>query len=152
MRKSLAFAALTAVASIVLMGAACQRLGTANPIGAACAGVQDVGSKPHAIEQCAFALYGSFVIAEEQAAKIAADPNLPKAARDALIAADEVAKPVADRMYDAIVELDKVRAEATAPGTTDEKLARALANLESWVARARGPIEALVNAVKGARS
>lgn len=66
-------------------------------------------SKPATLDQKAFSLYGSFVVLEETAAKIATDPAAPKGVIQSLQEADALAKPAADVMYDAAVILRTVR-------------------------------------------
>jgi len=144
-RKVLLTLTVTLVACISTMGAACDKLKDVNPITPACKNVAET------LAVCGYATYGSFTIFEEQGLKIAADPALPQSARDAIIAADEVAKPVADSLYDALLQYESISAEVAAGVTTQDKLVIATANLNQWVTEAAPLIRNLVTAVTSAR-
>jgi hypothetical protein len=133
--------------AFVLMGAACQKLEKQNPLAVAC----DDMSKPENVQLCGYANYGTFVIFEEQAAKIAQDPALSEAARQAIVKADEVAKPVADNLYSALLQYEAVRGEIAAGRSTEDRLTVAVTNLNRWVTEAAPLITNLVNAVNTAR-
>lgn len=144
--KSLKLIVALVAVSLVLMGASCSKVENdrANAISPACKEIKTT------LEVCAYANYGTFVVVEELAASIAKDPSLPKSARDRIIAADQVAKPVADSLYSALREYTKIRAEVSAGTTTEEKLIVATANLNRWVTQAAPLIRALVDAVNTA--
>lgn len=101
--------------------------------------------------QKGYALYGSFVIFEEQAVKVASDPMLPDNIRQAIIRADEAAKPAADKLQEALAQFESIRLELAAGTSTEEQLAIAAANLNRWVTEAAPLINSLIAAVAGAK-
>ncbi len=76
-----------------------------------CASIQEVNAVAAAdtVEQRAFALYGSFVVVEEQAAVLVRNKAIPKGIRKAIQAADAKAKPLADRVRSLAVQLNAAR-------------------------------------------
>lgn len=160
MQRKLFGAAVAAVLTLSLMGASCQNIKEANPLTVACSAVQGQSVD---VAVCAFATYGTFVVFEEQAVELARDLKqradadgtasdvreaLTKA-KNAIISADEAAKPIADRMNDALQELIEIQAELEVGVTHDQKVQIATANLRRWVNEASPLIQELVNAVKG---
>jgi hypothetical protein len=115
----------------------------------ACAGVNPI-SKAETTEQRAFATYGTFVIIEEQAAKLVSSGTIPNSAVRAIGRADAQAKPVADSLLDATLEFTVIRVEFEAGGSGEEKFVRAMNELNGWVERARPLIANLISAVQGA--
>ena len=107
-------------------------------------------SKAETIEQKAYATYGTFVIFEEQAAKLVSSGTLPDNVSLAIIEADERAKGVADSLLDATMEFIKIKSQLAAGETTQEQLDIAVANLDSWINRAVPLINSLGTAVEGA--
>ena len=99
-------------------------------------------------EQKAFAMYGTFVVFEEQGAKIVADSRIDVNARRAIQRADLAAKPVADDLLAAALELQEIREEF---GASESRLESAARNVESWILRMEPLLAALVSSVKGAR-
>lgn len=156
------FAAMAAIAVTVamcLMGMSCQNVRESNPLTVACTAAQ---GETVAVDVCAFATYGTFVVFEEQAVELARDLNqranadgtdeavreaLTKA-KNAIISTDEAAKPIADRMNDALQELIEIQAELEAGVTHDQKVQIATANLRRWVLEASPLVAELVNVVK----
>ncbi len=108
-------------------------------------------AKAQTSEQKAYALYGSFVVAEEAAAKLYVDPNIPQGVKSALRAADAVGKPVADALIDLAEEVFAIRLDVEAGKTGEEKLAIAVANLDRYITESVPKLNALVNALRGAR-
>jgi len=129
----------------VLLGVALLALFIATAIG--CATVSPMAPAQTA-EQRAFALYGTFVVAEETAADLVQLPGLGAAQKAAIKDADAKAKPVADALMDAAREVFKIRGELEAGATTNDKLAVAVANLERWVGEATPKVQALVDSVR----
>src|SRR5919112_2260299 len=131
---------------LCLQGAACQRVGDnpANPIGAAC---NDVSAN---LQECAYATYATFVVIEELALKVAQDQVVPDAARQRIVRADERAKPVADSLYDALRQYERIRVEVSQGKSNAEKLLTVTANLNKWVTEAAPLVRALVDAVNDA--
>lgn len=115
----------------------------------ACAGVNPI-AKAETTEQRAFATYGTFVIIEEQAAKLVSSGQISDSAVRAIARADSQVKSVADSLLDATLEFAVIRAEFEAGGTGEEKFVRAMNELNSWVERARPLIANLIAAVRGA--
>lgn len=76
-----------------------------------CGTVQEVNAVATAstLEQRAFALYGTFVVLEEQAAVLVRDRSIPKDVRKAIQRADKIAKPLADRLRGLAVQLNAAR-------------------------------------------
>lgn len=127
---------LTAILATVVL-TACQSL---NPIAVA-----------ETSEQRAYALYGTFVIFEEQAAKIVQAPEVPDAVKRSLRDADAVAKPAVDAMIVLVDDVLKVKAEVQAGTSDTERLRVITAKLESWYFSTKPKVLDLVNAVKGAK-
>jgi len=115
----------------------------------ACAGANPI-AKAETTEQRAFATYGTFVIIEEQAAKLVSSGQIPDSAVRAIARADSQVKSVADSLLDATLEFAVIRAEFEAGGTGEEQFVRAMNELNGWVERARPLIANLIAAVRGA--
>lgn len=105
------------------------------------AGCAGNAMKPETLEQKAFLAYGTFVVLEEQAAKVYADETVPADIKARIQAADEAAKPAADAMLEAAMALAAMRdvggepwpAPELAEKSLQEALTRALlaiANLQ----------------------
>jgi len=120
---------------------ALQACGASNPI-----------AKAETTEQRAFATYGTFVIIEEQAAKLVSSGSIPDSAIRAIGRADAQAKPVADSLLDATLEFTVIRVEYEAGGSGEDKFVRAMNELNGWVERARPLIANLIAAVRGAET
>ncbi len=115
----------------------------------ACA-ITDPIAKAETTEQRAFATYGTFVIIEEQAAKLVSSGQLSDSAVRAIARADAQVKSVADSLLNATLEFTVIRAEFEAGETGEERFVRAMNELNSWVERARPLIANLITAVRGA--
>ena len=115
----------------------------------ACAGSNPI-AKAETTEQRAFATYGTFVIIEEQAAKLVSSGQISDSAVRAIARADAQVKSVADSLLDATLEFTVIRAEFNAGGPGEEQFVRAMNELNSWVERARPLIANLISAVQGA--
>lgn len=107
-------------------------------------------AKAETVEQRAFAAYGTFVIFEEQAAKLISSGELSNSVVRAIGRADARAKPVADSLLDATLEFAQIRAEFEAGGTGEARFVSAMNELNGWVERALPLINNLVSAVQGA--
>lgn len=73
---------------------------------AACSGINlqiNPFGPADSLEQRAFAAYGAFVVAEEQAVILVRDKRIPVSVRKAIQQADRVAKPAADALLQAAV-------------------------------------------------
>ncbi len=115
----------------------------------ACAGSNPI-AKAETTEQRAFATYGTFVIIEEQAAKLVSSGQLSDSAVRAIGRADAQVKSVADSLLNATLEFTVIRAEFEAGETGEERFVRAMNELNSWIERARPLIANLITAVRGA--
>lgn len=116
----------------------------------ACAASNPV-AKAETIEQRAFATYGTFVIIEEQAAKLVSSGQIPDSAVRAIARADSQIKSVADALLDTALEFVVIRAQYEAGVTTEEKFVRAMNELNGWIERARPLIATLIAAVNEAK-
>lgn len=112
---------------------------------------KDVLDAAETPEQTAFALYGTFVVYEEQAAALVEDPRTPLEVVAKVKTADAIAKPLADNLLEVALTLEDVREKYENNLTTYEKLNVAAQNLEYWINRAAPAIRNLINVVKGAR-
>ncbi len=115
----------------------------------ACAGTNPIAAAETA-EQRAFATYGTFVIIEEQAAKLISSGQIPDSAVRAIARADAQAKPVADSLLDATLEFIVIRSEYEAGETAERRFVSAMDSLNNWVERVRPLIANLITAVRGA--
>lgn len=100
--------------------------------------------------QTAFALYGTFVVYEEQAAALVEDPRTPLEVTAKIKTADAIAKPLADNLLEAAMVYIDLQAKFGAAETTLDKLNVAAANLNYWVGRAAPAIKELVRVVTSA--
>ena len=108
-------------------------------------------AKAETVEQRAFAAYGTFVIFEEQAAKLISSGELSGSVVRAIGRADARAKPVADSLLDATLEFAQIRAEFETGGTSEARFISAMNELDGWVERAVPLINNLVSSVQGAQ-
>lgn len=129
-----------AAALLVVASAAITACGTLNPV-----------ARAQTVEQKAYAVYGQFVVVEEQAAALVQEASVPASAKQAIARADAVAKPVADKLLAATLAVEQVRDDIAAGKSTEEKLVIATANLQKWYAEVVPLIRDLASAVKGAR-
>jgi hypothetical protein len=123
---------------LVLVALALQACGTANAI-----------KQAETVEQKAYAAYGTFVIAQEQAAKAVSSGDLPNNVVIAIGRAEERAKPVADATVDATLEVESIRAEVEASGEGETRLISAINNLNAYVSRLLPLIANLKSAAGG---
>lgn len=100
------------------------------------------------VEQKAYALYGTFVIFEEQAAALIKNPSIPADFKKELKKADGVAKPMADSLLDATLGIAQVREELKRGDTTEAKLKIAIENLDRTIVRTEPAIRNLVQLVR----
>lgn len=127
---------------------ALQACGTANPL-----------ARAETVEQKAYAAYGTFVIFEEQGAKLVASGEIPRSAVIRIGEADRRAKPVADNLLEATLEFEQVRDEyetcnSALPDDCDtkqEKFISGLNSLDGWVTRFGPLLNSLTAAIKGAQ-
>jgi len=102
-------------------------------------------------EQKAFAVYGTFVVYEEQAAVLVQDERVPAGFKSWIKSADARAKPLVDAMLEAALTVEQVRSDFAKGVTTLDKLVIVSMELDKWINRAVPAVEALVHAVKGAK-
>lgn len=98
--------------------------------------------------QRAYAVYGTFVVAEEQAATLKQSSTLPPAVIHALAQADRIAKPSADALLNAVLDVTQATQQLKAGSGTPEKLAIAQAQLNTWIPKAEADVTSLVKAVE----
>lgn len=135
--KRFILAALAAV-SLAALALGC----ASNPVKAGCG-----ASKGQTLETCAFALYGTFAITEQQAAKLLSDPAVPIAAKLAIQKADRAASPVLEAAQGLVAQYE----QAAAAGSS-AALDTATLNLQQWVTQAQAQMGALLTATQGAKS
>jgi hypothetical protein len=87
------------------------------------------------LEQKADAMYGSFVIAQKQAVAIVRDPSVPDSVKRALAEADAAAKPLADDLYEAILEFSAIQREVASGVTPQDRLLLASARLNDLITK-----------------
>ena len=116
----------------------------------ACAASNPV-AKAETIEQRAFATYGTFVIIEEQAAKLVSSGQIPDSAVRAIARADSQVKSVADALLDTTLEFVVIRVEFEAGVTSEEKFVRTMNELNAWIERTRPLIATLITVVNNAK-
>lgn len=116
----------------------------------ACAASNPV-AKAETIEQRAFATYGTFVIIEEQAAKLVSSGQISDSAVRAIARADAQVKSVADALLDIALEFVVIRAQYEAGATTEEKFVRTMNELNEWIERTRPLTATLIIAVNEAK-
>jgi hypothetical protein len=87
------------------------------------------------LEQKADAMYGSFVIAQKQAVALVRDPSVPDSVKRALAEADAAAKPLADDLYEAILEFSAIQREVASGATPQDRLLLASARLNDLITK-----------------
>lgn len=102
-----------------------QACATANPFAAA-----------KSTEQQALALYGSFTILKEQAAKLYIEPGTSPSMKEALSKANAAVTPTMNLMYESVIQVKQVRQDFASGKTTEEKLVVATTNLLKWYTQA----------------
>lgn len=103
-------------------------------------------------EQRAYAVYGTFVIVEEQAVTLTSPAStLSPDVKRAIIAANQRAAPVVDNMRKALSAAEQARADFEAAKTTQPALQVVVDKLAGWVAQAQDLVTALSNATKGVK-
>jgi hypothetical protein len=102
------------------------------------------------VEQKAYAAYGSFVIAEEQAAKLVSSGQLNNSQIIAIGRADERAKAVVDDLIAAVLEFEEIQEEFRKFGTGEQRYINAMNSLNNWTERLVPLINNLLSAVRGA--
>jgi hypothetical protein len=102
------------------------------------------------VEQKAYAAYGSFVIAEEQAAKLVSSGQLTNNQIIAIGRADERAKAVVDDLIAAVLEFEEIQEEFRRFGTGEQRYINAMNSLNNWTERLVPLINNLLSAVQGA--
>lgn len=100
-------------------------------------------------EQTADALYGSYVIAKEQGAKLLGNPTIPDEAKRALAKAMVASKAPADSLQNALIEYSTILMQVTEGATHHDQLLIAEKNMDDWMARAKPVIDDLIKTVGG---
>lgn len=99
-------------------------------------------------EQRAYAIYGTFVIVEEQGANVIGSATVPDAIKHAIKIADAKAKPSADALLQAVRDFDNASHDFKQGTNTASDLQIATTHLQQWVIQAQADVSALVTAVK----
>lgn len=105
-------------------------------------------SAANTLEQKSYALYGSFVIFEEQAAKIIQSPEVRASLKRDIQQADAVAKPAADQLKVAADSLIAAKRQLDAGATDKAKVRIAADNLSDWYRDAKPKIECFINIIE----
>jgi hypothetical protein len=129
--KILSFVAAVLAATLV----AC---GTLNPL-----------SHAQTVEQKAYALYGEFVVVEEQEAQAVNSPQVSASIKQQVLAIDTRAKSAADSLLDAAKAVRDIRDQIAKGTSTDQQLVIATASLQKWYDDLSPKLAALAAAVKG---
>lgn len=116
----------------------------------ACAGSNPL-AQAETVEQKAYAVYGTFVIFEEQAAKLVSSGQLPRSVVIAIGRADARAKPVADSLITATLEFEAIKSEYEASGTGEARYIAAMNSLSDWTTRLLPLVNNLISTIKGAQ-
>jgi hypothetical protein len=142
--KKLFLAGVVACALVAV--SACETVRDANPVAVGC---EDV--KPATAALCGYSIYGTFVVNEETALKVARDVG-PGAVRNAIIAADEKAKPIGDKLQVGLAKYEQVRARVAAGTSTQQQLTIALTELVGLIDDLQPLVGDLLGAIaKGAK-
>ena len=115
-----------------------QACGAANPL-----------AKAETVEQRGYAVYGTFMIAEEQAAKLVTSGELSDRAIIAIGDVDKAAKPAAEALVTVALEYAAVKRAYEAGETTEDSLSRATLALDRAISNMAPLIADLVAAIKG---
>jgi hypothetical protein len=105
------------------------------------------GCAGQTVEQKAFETYGTFVVAEEAAAALIQDPDVPEQAKVAIQLADSLAKPAADTLLEAALKAIEIKAAVDAGERPSEDLDAILGLLEELIAEVRPDVMKLLDAV-----
>jgi hypothetical protein len=106
-------------------------------------------SNARTAEQRAWALYGTYVVFQEQAAGMVKDPAVSLATKEALKRAEAASYPVAEGLFTAGQEVIAVRRQLEAGTTGAEQMDIAMRNLSEWYMRAQPLVTSLVDSVRG---
>ena len=106
-------------------------------------------AKAETVEQKAYAAYGTFVIAQEQAAKLVSSGQLSNSAIIRIGETEERAKNVADSLVATTLEFQQVKEEFQRAETTEERFVNAANSLNEWAERLVPLVNNLYAALKG---
>lgn len=115
---------------------------------AGCAGTPVGQAKT--LEQKVYALYGSFVIIQEQVAELTAEGSgLNRDTQLQLIRTVRRGQPVIDAMLDTFEEYEKARANLSDDGSAADYIETVTASLENWIEQADSLVNSLRSALRG---
>jgi len=115
---------------------------------AGCAGTPVGQAKT--LEQKVYALYGSFVIIQEQVAELTAEGSgLNRDTQLQLIRTVQRGQPVIDAMLDSFEEYEKARANLSDDESAADYIETVTASLENWVEQADSLVNSLRSALRG---
>lgn len=115
---------------------------------AGCAGTPVGQAKT--LEQKVYALYGSFVIIQEQVAELTAEGSgLNRDTQLQLIRTVQRGQPVIDAMLDTFEEYEKARANLSDDESAADYIETVTASLENWIEQADSLVNSLRSALRG---
>lgn len=121
-------------------------VGVVGPTLTGCSTLDPVG-EAETVEQKAYAAYGTFVIYEEQGAKLIQDQSVPDNVKQAIQSADAKAKPVAESTRAATLEVARVKKAFKAAESTEDKLILVTQTLDSEIKTFKPLLDQLIEAV-----
>jgi len=110
------------------------------------------GSKAgQSLETCTYALFGTYVVVEHEAAALIQSDQVPDAAKTAIAQADVKAAPLMEAGRDLALQYASVRAQVQAGASSADRLAILTDHLQAWLAQAEPAVSQLIAAVKAAK-
>jgi hypothetical protein len=100
------------------------------------------------VEQKAYAAFGVFVVAQVQVGDILQNPAIPDDVKLRVQRAEQTARPVANSLVDAALEVETIREQLEAGEGTEERLAIATQNLLQWQLRLTPLLRNLSEAIR----
>ena len=101
------------------------------------------------IEQRAFALYGTFVIYQEAAARSMSDPQIPDSVKREAQQIDARAAPIASSLAESTATLSRLRREFEEGAASEGELLTAIRSVERWTQELAPLIARLISTVGG---
>ncbi len=102
-------------------------------------------------EQRAWALYGTYVVHQEQAAALVQNPAVPEDVKARIRAADKVAHPIAEALFESASAVIETRRLVEAGSLPPEELAAANRKLSEAYVSAAQALVTVINMVKEAK-
>lgn len=119
---------------------------------AACSGCSAINpfAAAHGLDEQAYALIGTYDVAQRQLEKIAADTTLPPAVRLGAADVSKVATPVFVNLDAAVAAYEDAKFQLDSGIGTEAKVMIALSNANSWVTKAKAIFKDVEKAVSDA--